>query len=87
MANIEEAREAVTIFISKALDTEEVRVIGLTKVDDGWSTDVEVYEDSSFLRSLGLPTRVKDRNIYIVKLNDNLEVESYELQGHPATTS
>jgi len=87
MANIEEAREAVTIFISKALNVEEVRVIGVTKVDDGWEMEAEVYEESSFIKSLGLPTRVKDRNIYIVKLNDNLEVESYELQGHPATTS
>jgi len=87
MANIEEARQVAAIFLSKALNVEQVRVIGITKLDDGWSTDVEVYEDSSFLKSLGLPTRVKDRNIYIVKLNDNLEVESYELQGHPAITS
>jgi len=87
MANIEEARQAVTIFISKALNVEEVRVIGVTKVDDGWEMEAEVYEESSFIKSLGLPTRVKDRNIYIVKLNDNLEVGSYELQGHTAITS
>jgi hypothetical protein len=86
MANIEEAREAVIIFISKALNVEEVRVIGVTKVDDGWEMEAEVYEESSFIKSLGLPTRVKDRNIYIVKLNDNLEVGSYELQGHTAIT-
>jgi len=30
---------------------------------------------------------VQDRNIYTVKLNDNLEVESYERQGHAAITS
>jgi len=87
MANIEEAREAVTIFISKALNVEEVRVIGVTKVDDGWEMEAEVYEESSFIKSLGLPTRVKDRNIYIVKLSDNLEVGSYELQGHTAISS
>jgi len=87
MANIEAAREAVTIFISKALNVEEVRVIGVTKVDDGWEMEAEVYEESSFIKSLGLPTRVKDRNIYIVKLSDNLEVGSYELQGHTAISS
>jgi len=87
MANIEEARQATAVFLRKALNVEDVRIIGVTKVDDGWSTDIEVYEDSSFLKSLGLPTRVKDRNIYIIKLNDNLEVESYELQGHPTTAS
>jgi hypothetical protein len=46
-----------------------------------------VYEENSFLKSLGLPTRVQDRNNYIVKLSDSLEVESYERQGHTLATS
>jgi len=86
MANIEEGREVAAEFLKKALNVKEVRVIGATKVEDGWEMEAEVYEESSFIKSLGLPTRVQDRNIYIVKLNDNLEVESYELQGHPAVT-
>jgi len=86
MANIQEAREAAAEFLRKALDVKDVRVIGVTKVDDGWSTEVEVYEENSFLRSLGLPTRVQDINIYTVKLTDTLEVESYERQGHMAVT-
>ena len=84
MANIEEAREAAAEFLKKALDVKDVQVIGVAKADDGWDTEVEVYEESSFLKSLGLPTRVQDRNIYTVKLSDSLEVESYERQGHPA---
>jgi len=87
MANIQEAREAASEFLKTALNVEEVRVIGVTKVDDGWDTDVEVYEENSFLKSLGLPTRVQDRNVYTVRLNDSLEVESYERQGHPAISS
>lgn len=87
MANIEEAREAAAEFLKRALNVKEVRVIGVTKVDEGWDTDVEVYEENSFLKSLGLPTRVQDRNIYTVKLNDSLQVESYERQGHTAVTS
>jgi hypothetical protein len=86
MANIEEAREAAAEFLKKALDVKDVQVIGAAKADDGWDAEVEVYEESSFLKSLGLPTRVQDRNIYTVKLSDSLEVESYERQGHPAVT-
>jgi hypothetical protein len=87
MADLEETRAAVVEFLKKILDVEGVKVIAATRIDDGWEMEAEVYEESSFIKSLGLPTRVKDRNIYIVKLNDNLEVESYELQGHTAITS
>jgi hypothetical protein len=83
MANLEEVKKAVVEFLSKILDAKEVKVIKATKVDDGWDTEAEVYEESSFIKSLGLPTRVRDRNIYSVKLSDSLEVESYERQGHP----
>jgi alcohol dehydrogenase YqhD (iron-dependent ADH family) len=86
MANIQEAREAAAEFLRKALNLKEARVIGVTKADDGWNVEVEIYEESTFLKSLGLPTRVQDMNIYIVKLNGSLEVESYERQGHLAAT-
>ncbi len=36
-----------------------------------------MYEESSFIKSLGLATKVQDRNIYAIELNDNLEVVSY----------
>jgi hypothetical protein len=87
MTSIQEAKNAVVEFLQKALDSKNVKVIGATKVDNQWHIEAEVYEESSFLKSIGLPTRVLDRNIYDVKLNDNLEVESYERQGHPLTTS
>jgi arginine deiminase len=87
MPDIQEAKKTVAEFLKKALNVEEIRVIRVAKADDGWDTEAEVYEESSFLKSLGLPTRVQDRNIYTVKLNDSLEVESYERQGHAAITS
>jgi len=83
MTNLEEIKETVVEFLRKILDVKDVKIIGATKVDDGWEMEAEVYEESSFIKSLGLPTRVQDRNIYEVKLNDNLEVESYERQAHP----
>lgn len=81
MANIEEARKAVSEFLKKTLNVKDVKVIKAAKAGDGWESEAEVYEESSFIKSLGLPTRVQDRNIYEVKLNDNLDVESYERKG------
>ena len=87
MANMEKVGQAVVEFLKNTLHVQEVKVIKATKVDDGWETEAEVYEESSFLKSVGLPTKVQDRNIYEVRLNDNLEVESYERQGHTLATS
>ena len=87
MTGIEEAKNIVLEFLQKALDAKDVRIIGATKLDNQWYIEAEVYEESSFLKSLGLPTRVQDRNIYEVRLSDNLEVESYERQGHTLATS
>jgi hypothetical protein len=87
MNGIEKAKSMVVEFLQKALDVKDVKVIGATKVDNEWHVEAEVYEENSFLKSLGLPTKVQDRNNYMVKLNDSLEVESYERQGHTLTTS
>ena len=87
MTGIEEAKGIVVEFLRKALDINEVKVIGATKIDNQWHIEAEVYEENSFLKSLGLPTKIQDRNIYEVRLSDNLEVESYERQDHTLTTS
>jgi hypothetical protein len=87
MTGIEEAKSIVVEFLQKALEAKDVKVIGATKVDNEWHIEAEVYEENSFLKSLGLPTRVQDRNNYMVKLNDSVEVESYERQGHILATS
>ncbi len=81
MANMEEVRKMASEFLKGAIDVKGEKVIKVAKVDGGWEAEVEVYEESSFIKSLGLPTRVQDRNIYGVKLNDSLEVESYERKG------
>jgi hypothetical protein len=81
MANIEEARKISSEFLKNTLNVKNVKVIKAGKVGDGWEAEAEVYEESSFIKSLGLPTRMQDRNIYGVKLNDNLEVQSYERRG------
>jgi len=84
--DIEEARKAVSEFLKKTLNAKDVKVIKVAKVGDGWQAEAEVYEESSFIKALGLPTRVQDRNIYAVKLSDSLGVESYERKGQLETT-
>lgn len=78
MANIEDTRKAVIDFLKKVLGVNDVKVIKATKVGDGWEAEAEVFEENSFIKSLGLSTRVQDRNVYAVKLDDGLEVQSYE---------
>lgn len=78
MANIEEVGKAVSEFLRETLNVKDVKVIKVAKVENYWETEAEVYEESSFIKSLGLPTRVQDRNIYAVKLDAELEVQSYE---------
>ncbi len=81
MTKLEEVGKVVSEFLKQTLKVKEARVIKASRDGEGWDTEAEVYEDSSFIKSLGLSTRVMDRNIYLVKLNENLEVASYERKG------
>ena len=78
MANIEGAKKEVIEFLKKTLGVKDVTVIKVSRAGDGWESEAEVFEASSFIKSLGLSTKVQDRNIYTVMLNGDLEVESYE---------
>ncbi len=73
---IEKVGKAIRDFFKKTLGKDS-KVIKIAKTQDGWIGEAEVYEESSFIKSLGLSTRVQDRNIYEIKLTDALEVTSY----------
>ena len=49
MTNIEDARKVVTEFLKRTLHAKDVKVIKEAKVGNGWETEVEVYEESSFI--------------------------------------
>ncbi|MBI4823587.1 MAG: hypothetical protein HY805_05075 [Nitrospirae bacterium] len=84
MTRLEEVDRVVNEFLKKTLKVEDdrIRIIRTARSNDGWGADVEVFEDSSFIKSLGLPTKVKDRNIYTVNMDAGLEVLSFERQRH-----
>jgi len=77
MADIVQVGKAVSEFLKATLNAKDVKVIKVTKTTEGWETEAEVYEESSFIKALGLSTKVQDKNFYEVKLNDSLEVGSY----------
>ncbi len=81
MANMEEVRTVSCEFCKKTLNVKDAKVIKIAKAGEGWRAEVEVYEESSFIKALGLSTRVQDRNVYTIELEENLEVQSYERKG------
>lgn len=78
MPNIENVKNEVAEFFKKALKTNAIKIVTIKKMVDGWKVVAEVYEESAFIKSLGLPTKVQDRNIYECKLDNDLEIQSYE---------
>jgi len=81
MTDIETVSKTVTEFLQRVLGVDSLRVVAVNKTADVWDVEAEVFEESAFLKSLGLPSRVKDKNLYRVRLNGAMEVESYERQG------
>ena len=81
---IDQVSEAIRSFLEKTFGR-DAKVIKITKSGNGWVGEAEIYEDNSFIKSLGLPTRVQDRNTYEVKLTDSLEVTSYARKHEVAT--
>jgi hypothetical protein len=79
VANIDEATQAMSGFLKRMLSVADAKVIRVIKTpSEGWEGNIEVYEESSFIKSIGLSTKVRDRNIYTVRVDENLEVQSYE---------
>ena len=74
--SIEKIHQTIKDFVKKNLG-QDSKIIGITKSNDGWLGEAEVYEESSFIKALGLHTKVQDRYVYQVELTENLEVVSY----------
>ena len=77
--SIEKAEKTISDFLKKKLGR-DAKIIRLEKIEKGWIGDAEVIEDSAFKKSLGLPDRVQDRNLYAVSLNNELGVVGYTLK-------
>jgi len=78
MATIEQVSQTAVEFLKRTLQVGEVKILGAVKSNDGWQVEAEVFEPSSFIKALGLQTRVQDRNLYVVKLSGRMEIEEYK---------
>ncbi|MEI6696813.1 MAG: hypothetical protein WCO13_12165 [Bacteroidota bacterium] len=77
MSNIIDAKKGVVKFLKENIKCYDLTVIKIGKVQESWSAVAEVYEDDSFLKSMNLPPK-QVRNFYAVKMDDNLEITSFE---------
>lgn len=77
MSKIIDVKKSVVEFLMENIKCYDVTVIKIEKVIDIWNSIAEVYEDDSFLKSMNLPPK-KIRLFYLVKMDDNLEVTSFE---------
>jgi hypothetical protein len=77
MSNIIEVKKIVVKFLKENIKSYDVTVIKIEKVKEIWNVVAEVYEDDSFLKSMDLPSK-KVRLFYAVKLDDKLEITSFE---------
>ena len=78
---IVEVREKTDEFLKQVLNVESVKIIKTSKTEEGWLAIAEVYEDSAFIKELGLKTKVKDKNLYEIQFDSNFEIISYEQHG------
>jgi hypothetical protein len=79
MNGINEVRAKVAAFFRCELqkESEALRFLKLSQLETGWEGRVEVTEENTYLKKLGYPT-IFDKNVYIVTLDNNLNVTSYE---------
>jgi len=77
---IEEVNRVVQDFLSEVLKKEGT-IIKTSKTSEGWEVQVEIIEENAYVKALGIPARVMDRNFYEAKLSDDLDVVSYARVG------
>lgn len=65
-------------FIKETLDKEGDVVKAVRTSDGGWEVEVEVIEQSEYMKRIGIPKPVYDKNVYRVILDKDSNVTSYE---------
>ena len=75
---IVKVRDTVTEFLEKAIVAEAVRVVSINGTAGGWVAEAEAAEKNQYLASIHPDYRVIEKEHYIIKLNENLEVLSYK---------
>lgn len=69
-----------TEFLKETLG-KEGDIVKANKTDKGWDVEVEVIEPSEYMKKIGIPKPVYDKNVYRVILDQNFDLVSYERKG------
>ena len=56
----------------------EGSIVKAVKNENGWEVEIEVVEQSEYMKRIGIPKPVYDKNIYRVILDHNFDLISYE---------
>lgn len=72
---------AKAVAFMKELLGKEGDIVKAIKTDSGWEVEVEVVEQSEYMKRIGIQKPVYDKNIYRVILDRNFELISYERKG------
>ena len=75
---IAEVRDKVKEFLKETIEVEGIRIITIDKADDGWVAEAEVAEINQYLASIRPEYRVFEKEHYVIKLNEDLEISSYK---------
>ena len=62
-------------------------IVKANKTDKGWEVEVEVVEQSEYMKRIGIPKPVYDKNVYRVILDQNFELVSYERKSQKPSGS
>jgi len=62
-------------------------MVKANKTDKGWEVEVEVVEQSEYMKRIGIPKPVYDKNVYRVILDQNFELVSYERKSQKPSGS
>lgn len=75
---VNDVKKYVDKFFESFFNAKPSRYLKIAREGEEWEVVAELYEESAFIKQLGINAQVKDRNTYSVILDKQLEVLSYE---------
>ncbi len=76
---------AKAVAFMKEMLGKEGDIVKATKTDDGWEVEIEVVEQSEYMKRIGISKPVYDKNVYRVLLDRNFELVSYERKSQKSS--
>lgn len=76
MAKLIEVQEAIQTFLKSTFGVEG-KIVGLSKSNAGWEAEAELSEIDKYYQTINPDYRIMQRNLYRLRLNEQLEVTSY----------